>query len=254
LPGDAGTFLNSIDPRSHRDIICCFSGKNATSHLHSQNLPEYGDFHVTNTVALATPSRVSILETDFQNDEHAAAADLVRRAQGGDVDAFTELVKKYHRLVASRVRGTLGDAGLTEEVTQEVFLVAYQSLERFAWQSDFGTWLLGIARNKAISALRSEIARRRHERSPLLQKLAELRLERLNQTNDQQQTAQIQTLRECLEKLKPEHRTLLDRHYKHNETAESIARDQQRSSSGVRMLFLRLRQALHECIQRKLNE
>ena len=174
---------------------------------------------------------------------------LVRRACDGDRDAFGDLVGRFHRRVVRMVRRILSDRDLADEVAQEVFVAAYQSLDQFQQQSEFSTWLLGIARNKSLSALRKQITRRQHEQNMAQQLLTRARLEYGENTSHNSEA--IDSLRDCLDELQPEHQQLLQRHYRDNETAQAIADDIGRSGSGVRMMFLRLRQALHECLQRK---
>jgi RNA polymerase sigma-70 factor, ECF subfamily len=75
--------------------------------------------------------------------------ELIRRARGGDEEAFAELVM----LNADRVQGALRrfglDAGEADEVAQEVFLRAWRGLARFEGRSQFSTWLYRIAFNEA---------------------------------------------------------------------------------------------------------
>jgi RNA polymerase sigma-70 factor, ECF subfamily len=74
---------------------------------------------------------------------------LIQRAQGGDEDAFAELVTLH----AARVYGALRRFGLREEeadeVAQEVFLRAWRGLARFEQRAQFSTWLYRIAFNEA---------------------------------------------------------------------------------------------------------
>jgi RNA polymerase sigma-70 factor, ECF subfamily len=74
---------------------------------------------------------------------------LIRRARGGDEDAFAELVEMH----AGRVYGSLRrfglDAGEADEVSQEVFLRAWRGLARFEERARFSTWLYRIAFNEA---------------------------------------------------------------------------------------------------------
>jgi RNA polymerase sigma-70 factor, ECF subfamily len=81
--------------------------------------------------------------------------DLVPRCQRGDEAAWRELVSLHTRRVfalAYRFTGRVDDA---EDLTQEVFVKVYQTLDRYR-QGDgsFGSWLMAVARNHAIDHYR----------------------------------------------------------------------------------------------------
>jgi RNA polymerase sigma-70 factor (ECF subfamily) len=79
----------------------------------------------------------------------AAEAALVERAQSGDRAAYEELVRLHAgRLYAVLLR-FLGDPSDAEEVTQEAFLRAWRSIDRFEGRSQFFTWLYRIGLNEA---------------------------------------------------------------------------------------------------------
>ena len=87
-------------------------------------------------------------------------ASLVDRAQGGDREAFRQLVERHSRSVfrlAFRLTGNEHDA---DEVVQESFIKAHRQLPRFEARSSFSTWLYRIASNCAVDLLRT---RRHHE-------------------------------------------------------------------------------------------
>ena len=82
--------------------------------------------------------------------------ELVRLAQKGDGSAFAELVARHQRQLyrlALRMTGSEADA---QEVLQEAFLNAYQSLDSFKGHFEFFTWLYRIAVNTAISLKRKQ--------------------------------------------------------------------------------------------------
>ena len=80
--------------------------------------------------------------------------ELVTRARAGDDAAFELLVVKYQRRVAALVRSLVRRADITEELTQEVFLLAYDSLGDLREGVAFWAWLSTIARNVASGYLR----------------------------------------------------------------------------------------------------
>ncbi|MBI4584031.1 MAG: sigma-70 family RNA polymerase sigma factor [Planctomycetes bacterium] len=98
-------------------------------------------------------------------DEEDPIKSLVNRAQEGDRAAFEELVTKARQGLLASVRLRIGAhlrAKLDpEDVIQETFLKAFQSLERFQWQGkdSFDRWLQGIAENLILDAAKRERVR-----------------------------------------------------------------------------------------------
>ena len=85
---------------------------------------------------------------------------LVREAQGGSSAAFEELVRNYDQPVlrlALRITGSESDA---QDVYQESFLRAYQSLPGFRFECSFYTWIHRITTNVCLDYLRR---RRKHQ-------------------------------------------------------------------------------------------
>ena len=87
----------------------------------------------------------------FQDD-----IDYIGRVLRGDVSAYALLVAKYKNLVFSIVLKIINNREDAEEVSQDVFLKAYQSLSTFEKKSKFSTWLYRIAYNAAISKTRKK--------------------------------------------------------------------------------------------------
>ena len=87
-------------------------------------------------------------------------SDLVRRAQAEDVDAFCLLAERYARriyLLASHYCRNAQDA---EDLSQEVWLKAYQALGSFRFDSSFYTWLRRITINTFLNHRRASFFRR----------------------------------------------------------------------------------------------
>jgi RNA polymerase sigma-70 factor, ECF subfamily len=82
-----------------------------------------------------------------------AEADLLRRARAGQADAFSELVVRYQDRVYNLMVRMAG-VDQAEELAQEVFLRAFEKLDRFRGESRFYTWIFRIAANLAISQRR----------------------------------------------------------------------------------------------------
>jgi RNA polymerase sigma-70 factor (ECF subfamily) len=81
--------------------------------------------------------------------------ELVRRAQGGDVDAFGDLVERNRRAVFRAALAAVGSATEADDVAQEAFVTAFQKLNGFRGDASFRTWLLAITWRKAIDRRQS---------------------------------------------------------------------------------------------------
>jgi RNA polymerase sigma-70 factor (ECF subfamily) len=80
--------------------------------------------------------------------ELATVMDIVRRAQGGDSEAFGELYDRYVDVVYRYVHYRVSSTALAEDLTSETFLRALRRITSYTWQGrDFGAWLVTIARN-----------------------------------------------------------------------------------------------------------
>ena len=88
------------------------------------------------------------------SNPHEAATLLVARAKAGDQSAFGELVRRYrHRIFALALHLT-GEESDADDVTQEVFLRSYRSLDSFEGRSQFFTWIYRMAVNRSLNCRR----------------------------------------------------------------------------------------------------
>jgi RNA polymerase sigma-70 factor (ECF subfamily) len=89
--------------------------------------------------------------------------ELVRQAQAGDIEAFTQLVRRHERRVRSITARMLDDPRDAEEAAQDTFLNAWRAQGAFRGDAAVATWLHRIAVNTALAAGR----RRRPPSVPL---------------------------------------------------------------------------------------
>ncbi len=81
---------------------------------------------------------------------------LVSRAQNGDRNAFSELVRIHANGVMTVVYRMCGNVQLAEDAAQETFIRAWVKLESYRPDSPFRNWLYRIAVNTAVDMLRAE--------------------------------------------------------------------------------------------------
>jgi len=79
-------------------------------------------------------------------------ARLVERIARGEPAALDALYARHGRALLAYLIGQVDDAHLAEEVLQDVMLAVWQSAARFRGESAVTTWLLAIARRRAITA------------------------------------------------------------------------------------------------------
>jgi RNA polymerase sigma-70 factor (ECF subfamily) len=96
------------------------------------------------------PTKTAVL----QNFRQASDADLVSFAISGGEDCFEELVHRYQRPIVSYVYRMINEYEASLDVTQEVFIKVFNSLDRYSSEYKFSTWLYRIAHNAAIDHLR----------------------------------------------------------------------------------------------------
>lgn len=112
------------------------------------------------------------LHTNEGNGGHGSETrDLVRRAQMGDPDAFEGLYHEHVDRIFALCLRMCRNGERAEELTQDVFVRAWQKLGSFRGESRFSTWLHRLAVNVVLQARRSEGRRRdREEVTPDLER------------------------------------------------------------------------------------
>ncbi len=80
--------------------------------------------------------------------------ELIVDAVNGRTDGFEELVRRYQRPITGYVFRMLGNYESSLDVTQEVFIKVYNSLNKYSAEYKFSTWLYRIAHNAAIDHMR----------------------------------------------------------------------------------------------------
>ncbi len=79
---------------------------------------------------------------------------LVRWAQEGHSEAFEHLLRRHRVPVYRTALRLTGDAHVAEDVAQDAFIAAWQSLQLFRADSSFATWLYRIVVNRARNSYR----------------------------------------------------------------------------------------------------
>jgi RNA polymerase sigma-70 factor (ECF subfamily) len=143
---------------------------------------------------------------------------LIGRIAKGDRLAMQVLYARHHVKVFRFVLRLVRNEATAEDLISEVFLDVWRQAGKFEGRSAATTWILAIARFKALSALR-----KRPE-----QELDEEMAEAIPDHSDDPETAtakkdKSEALRRCLQGLSAEHREIVDLVYYHEKSVEEVA-------------------------------
>jgi len=143
---------------------------------------------------------------------------LIARIAGGDRLAMQVLFARHHVRVYRFVLRLVRNEATAEDLISDVFLDIWRQADKFEGRSAVSTWMLSIARFKALSVLR-----KRPE-----QELDDETAERIEDQADDPETALAKkdkgaVLRQCLSALSAEHREIVDLVYYHEKSVEEVA-------------------------------
>lgn len=143
---------------------------------------------------------------------------LIARIAGGDRLAMQVLFARHHVRVYRFVLRLVRNEATAEDLISEVFLDIWRQAGKFEGRAAVSTWMLGIARFKALSALR-----RRPEAE-----LDDETAEQIEDTSDDPETTLAKKdkgsqLRQILSKLSNEHREIIDLVYYHEKSVQEVA-------------------------------
>ena len=143
---------------------------------------------------------------------------LIGRIAGGDRLAMQVLFARHHVRVYRFVLRLVRNEAAAEDLISEVFLDVWRQAAKFEGRSAVSTWILSMARFKALSSLR-----RRTEEA-----LDDETAGTIEDTDDDPETALAKkdkgaALRQCLERLSAEHREIVDLVYYHEKSVAEVS-------------------------------
>ena len=183
-----------------------------------------------------------------QNDRMVDGDDIyyIDLIRSGDKGAYSYLVGKYSDMVYSLALKMLKNEADAEDLSQEIFIAAYKSLNRFKGNARFSTWLYRITYNRSVSWLR------RSRRELFTDKVQYLERngvgeELLLESNMHEEN--LQQLQLAVKTLKDEEQLLIMLHYFEDQSIDEVAAITGLSSSNVKVRLFRIRKKLKEQLE-----
>jgi RNA polymerase sigma-70 factor (ECF subfamily) len=143
---------------------------------------------------------------------------LIESVAGGDKKALEQLFARHSVRIYRFVLRITGNAALSEDIVSEVFLEVWRRPGRFEGKAQVSTWMFAIARNKALQALRSRWQKPSDE-----DRAAEV----VDSADDPEAAVHEKrrsiVLRECLSRLSPIQREIVDLVYYHEKSVAEVA-------------------------------
>jgi len=143
-------------------------------------------------------------------DQFIADDQLIARVAGADSVALETLYMRHQKRIFGFIARIVRDEAVAEELTNEVFVDVWKHAGGYEGRSAATTWLLSIAHNRAISALR-----KRREEPWDDEKAVSLVDEADNSEVAVQKADKSRLLRRCIDALSTDHREIIDLVYYH---------------------------------------
>ena len=181
--------------------------------------------------------------------ERMSDAAYIEKILKGETACFARLLERYSKQVFSLIVKIVGNREDVEELTQDVFLKAFQSLAHFRGDSSFSTWIYRIAYNIAISATRKKTADFLTIDESILSEVPDEPF-----FDDLDNDKRIDYLNQALGQLPPDERALILLFYREDKTMDEIALITGLTTSNVKTKICRIRKKLFVMINNYENE
>ena len=175
---------------------------------------------------------------------------LLSRIEQQDEGAFRELYCAFSRKLYAYALRQLSDPAQAEEIVADTLYEVWKAPAKFRGDSQFSTWLIGIARNKVLMHWRSRKPDADHDDvADLAEELPSDTPGAFDVMAEQQRSAGV---RHCVDKLGHDHRECVHLVFYQGMSVADVARIQQIPEGTVKTRLFHARQKLKQCLQRML--
>ena len=183
---------------------------------------------------------------------HQTEISYIKRIQNGETNLFSYFLNNYSRQVfglIARIAPTKEDA---EELTQDTFLKAFKKLDTYRGECSFSTWLLRIAYNTAISAVRKRRIIFPAIDDYLIDTVPDEEVNHLFDSNGNEEL--LRKMEKAIEKLNPEEKGLITLFYMENKPVTELSEVFQISTDNAKVKLHRIRKKLYVLIKEMIDE
>jgi len=180
---------------------------------------------------------------------------LVKRAIGGDEQAYRELVDKYERALYFHILKMIKDKEQVEDLVQETFVKAFDNLKSYSTNYAFSTWLYRIATNHTIDYLRKKKLQTMSIDEPVKTKEGDMRMQLPDESAETDRKIirkQRQNMvREAIKDLPPKYRRVIEMRHMEEKSYQEIADILDLPLGTVKAHIFRARELLYKSLKDK---
>lgn len=171
-----------------------------------------------------------------------------------DAQLVTQAFQSHYGLVVAAAGSYAPTPDLVYDVVHQAFIDFMNTAMRGGWdpQNSPGPLLYEIAKNHAIDLWKKERMLTGENRLRLGERLMQMQRDRKD--DPAAADRRLGALDECIQKLSPKAKEIIEKHYFGNMTLENLARQLSTPSGTLRKTLFRIRSKLRDCISRQLNE
>ena len=173
--------------------------------------------------------------------------DGVRKMRSEDAEQLAVLWTGAQAEVGAFLRSVM-HASEVADVLQQVAVKLVRNFDAYDRDRPFTPWAIGIAKHEVLAWRRKQATDRHRFSDEIVQRVADA----FAQSHEEDRRVP-EALQECLKQVEGRGRKVLDMHYGSDMKTDRIAATLNLSGGAVRMLLCRVRDALRECIRRRLT-
>jgi len=172
---------------------------------------------------------------------------LIEQTLKGDTKAFGELVERYQAFVYTIVIRIVKVREEAEEVAQDTFIKAFQSLSSYRGESKFSSWLYSIAYRKALDAIRKN---KKNSSLELIEEITEgdcsVIENALSYIEDQERS---EVIKKCILELPEQEAVIITLFYFEEQSIKEIAKITQLTEDNIKVKLYRSRKKLFSLLK-----
>ena len=178
--------------------------------------------------------------------------DYIKRVLRGEINAFSCLIDRHKGMVYTIALRVLKNSEDAEELAQDTFIKAFNSLKQFKFESKFSTWLYTITYNGAISKLRKKQIKVFDVEEVELSSNAVV--SSYNAVCELTKSEQKKYINEAIEKLKDDDACIITLYYLQENSVEEICKITGLTSSNVKVKLHRSRKRFYDELKTILKD